>query len=224
MTRVFDVNGEERSLAWLAQEYDGCHPEFVASRLDMTSYARYFALAAVYVTEGPAVCKVEVRGDAGEPLRQPVCLSWPSLADPDHGLQDLAGSGAPFLWTRRGVAQFTETPTGVTGYGLGSAYGPLYQGWVISPSAPSDCLVGAGMKGGTNHRGPLHAVFQLTATGGAVVDPPATVDVAYARELGLRLATYVTPAGMLLSPEEVADRALEIARLIGGGADGSVGR
>ena len=114
-TRVFDVNGEERSLDWLAQQYDGCHPEFVASRLDMTSYARYFALAAVYVTEGPAVCKVEVRGEAGEPLHQPVCLSWPSLADPDHGLQDLAGSGAPFLWTRRGVAQFTETPTGGDG-------------------------------------------------------------------------------------------------------------
>ena len=37
----------------------------------------------------------------------------------------------------------------------------FYSTWVLS-SAPSDCLTKTGMKGGTEHAGPLHAVFVLT--------------------------------------------------------------
>ncbi len=211
MTRVFDVDGTERSLAWLAQQYDGCHPEYAAGKINLAGFARYFALVAIYVTEGPAVCKVEIRGETGEKLRHPACLSWPSLAAPDPGLADLSGSGAPVLWTRRGVAQFTETSTGVTGFGLGPSFGPLYQAWVISPSAPSDCLVGAGMKGGTDHRGPLFGVFQLTPTAGAGEPSPATTDLDYARQVALALAGQ-----MELSPQQVAERALAIAGLLTG--------
>lgn len=187
--RVFDVGGVEKDTTWLAANYDGCHPEYVAHHVDLARWERYFALVAVYCSEGPAAAKVETRDAAGAPLGGVYgCMSWPSLASPSPDLQSLANSGAPHLWTARGVPQRTDAG-GVTGFGLGSAYGPLYQMWIVSPSTPSDCLVGAGMKGGTNHRGPLHAVFQLAPTTVTPDPPPANeVDAAFFRAAALMIA------------------------------------
>jgi hypothetical protein len=154
---VYDVNGAERDLAWLAQAYDGCRVEEAM----IEGYEKVFRIVAIFVTEGPATFKAEVRNLQDQPHSgQPVAFSWPSLEEPDPELPDLTQSGAPIVWTSRGVNQRTDGG-GLTGFGLGQAYGPLYQSWVISPSTPSDCIVGAGMKGGTFHRGPLHVVWAL---------------------------------------------------------------
>ena len=67
------------------------------------------------------------------------------------------------------MIQRTEA-SGVTGFGLGGAYGPFYSTWVLS-SAPSDCLTKTGMKGGTPHNGPLHGVWILTPVGMPDPDP-----------------------------------------------------
>jgi hypothetical protein len=153
MTRIFDVNGDEKSLAWLAETYDGCTVLPCAT----TGYREKWTLAAVYCTEGPAVIKIETRRGAAIGADQPVVVTWPSLADPSSELSLLPAY--PHNWAARGVAQRTNS-AGVVGFGLGSSYGPLYHVWVLS-TAPSDCLSGTGMKGGTEHRGPLHGVWVL---------------------------------------------------------------
>ena len=176
--RVFDVDGTERTLNWLAVNYDGCHPEYAEDKISLDGYSHTFRLVAVFCTEGPATAKGEVREANGAPKAGIyVVLSWPSLSSPANDLPDLTGSGAPYTWTSRGIYQTTDA-SGVTGFGLGGSYGPLYQMWVLSPSTPSDCLVMTGMKGGTNHRGPLHAVFQYTANSAPPpVEPPPSGDL-----------------------------------------------
>ena len=156
-TRVFDLDGTERDEAWLSAEWDGCR----VLRANAEPGQLVWRLVAVYVTEGPALIKAEVRGEEGEARAgQPVALTYPLLERPDGGLQDLRGSGAQDLWSARGAALHTNND-GMAGFGLGGAYGPLYHVWVVSAGAHADCLTLTGMRGGTNHRGPLHAVWQL---------------------------------------------------------------
>jgi hypothetical protein len=158
MTRVFDINGIERNLSWLANNYDGCHPRYIDEMIDLQDYSHYFQLVAIYCTTGPAVAKIETIDSNGQPISgNYACFSWSSLSNPDPSLPDLSNSGVPFVWTSRGIYQRIDH--GITGFGLGPSYGPFYQSWILSPSTPSDCLVGGGMKGGTHHEGPLHAVF-----------------------------------------------------------------
>ena len=106
-----------------------------------------------------------------------------------------------------------RTSSGVTGFGLGSAYGPYYHAWVLS-SAPSDCLTKTGMKGGTNHRGPLHAVWQLAQVGAQPPKPdpdpdpgpgpqPAD-DLAFLQQLVLSMAPGTR------KPETLVQRARDI--------------
>lgn len=163
--KVYDVNGAARDLAWLAAQYDGCH-------IERGPAGTAFRIVTIQVTEGPAAFVAQVLGATGAPLMsQPVAFSWPSLSLPSGELPDLSGCGAPKIWTARGVYQRTDG-NGLTGFGLGTSYGPFYQGWVISPSRPSDCIVGSGMKGGTNHRGPLRVTWQLLDDAPVVVNPP----------------------------------------------------
>lgn len=221
--RVFDIDGTERDLAWLSTNYDGCHPEFVADKLDLSSWDRYFKLISIYCTTGNAVAKVEARDEDSIPMYGIWgCASWPSLANPSSGLQDLSNSGAPHIWTSHGVVQQTDAG-GITGFGLGSSYGPLYQLWIVSPSTPSDCLVMSGMKGGTPHNGPLHALFQLTETG-AVTPPdptdPNAPDIEYTKAVAMTLASQFVQMHNAnsyvyyeyMQPEEVVRRAVEIER------------
>lgn len=157
-TRVYDLDGTERDEAWLAQEWDGCR----VLRAPAEPGQLVWRLVAVYVTEGPALIKAEVRGEVGEARSgQPVALTYPLLERPDAGLTDLRESGAQDLWSARGAVLRTNAD-GLAGFGLGGAYGPLYHVWVVSAGAHADCLTLTGMRGGTNHRGPLHAVWQLT--------------------------------------------------------------
>ena len=153
---IFDIDGTPRTAAWLAAAYDGC--SVLPARIP-AGVTEYWRLAAIYCTTGPATLKVEVRRDATTPAgNQPVVATWPNLAQPSPDIPALPDN--PHNWTARGVIQRTEA-SGITGYGLGSAYGPFYSAWVLS-SVPSDCLTKTGMKGGTPHNGPLHAVFVLT--------------------------------------------------------------
>ena len=168
---IFDIDGTPRTAAWLAATYDGCH----VLPANTAGASEYWRLAAVYCTTGPATLKVEVRRDATTPAgNQPVVATWPALNDPSQDIDTLPAN--PHNWAVRGVIQRTEG-NGITGFGLGGenkddewnhegwrqteGYGPWFHTWVFS-GAPSDCLTKTGMKGGTPHNGPLHAVFVLT--------------------------------------------------------------
>ena len=166
---IFDIDGTPRTLAWLAATYDGCH----VLPANTAGASEYWRLAAVYCTTGPATLKAEARRGTIPAANQPIVLSWPSLAEPSPDLDALPAS--PNNWTTRGVVQRTEA-SGVVGFGLGSTYGPFYSCWVLS-SAPSDCLTKTGMKGSTEHAGPLHAVFVLTPVGMPDPDPIPAGDV-----------------------------------------------
>ena len=170
MTRIYDLDGTERTIAWLAQAYDGC--AVLPARVRETD-TEVWRLEAVYVTEGPATLKIEARRGVTHADNQTVALSWPALGEPSPELDLLPPS--PNNWTTRGVTGRTGS-SGVYGAGLGSTYGPFYHAWVMS-SAPSDCLTKAGMKGGTNHRGPLHGVWVLQPVAPVDPDPIPAGDV-----------------------------------------------
>lgn len=153
MVQIFDFDGSERDQEWLAAQYDGCQVLLA----DTTGATEVWRLVAVFVTEGPALFKMGVRRQGAPAVGQSVVLTWPRLDTPDGELPALPVSR--FRWAERGVLH-TTNEDGVHGFGLGPAYGPFYHAWVWS-SVPSDCLSGVGMKGGTNHRGPLHGVWVL---------------------------------------------------------------
>lgn len=155
-TRVFDIDGTERSIDWLREAWDGCEvlPAHVPA-----SVTEYWHLVSVYCTSGPAVLKAEVRRTATISAdNQPVVATWPNLTNPSPDIPTLPDN--QHNWAQRGATQRTEG-SGVTGFGLGTTFGPFYHVWVLS-SVPSDCLSKAGMKGGTDHHGPLHGVWVLT--------------------------------------------------------------
>lgn len=154
-TKVYDIDGTEKDLEWLAAEWDGC--EVLPARI-LAGNTEYWQLAAIYCTTGPAVFKAEVRRGAVPADNQPVILTWPNLTNPSNEIPTLPHN--PHNWAPRGVTQRTENG-GITGFGLGSTFGPFYHAWVSS-SAPSDCLSKTGMMGGTNHSGPLHGVWVLS--------------------------------------------------------------
>lgn len=164
MTRVFEANGTERSMEWLAANYDGC--TVLPARVDETDGQKW-QLDAIYMNastgeiKAPALFKAETRRNELPVSGQPVAFIWPSLANPapaDENVKALPPGRNN--WSPRAVVQRTDGG-GMTGFGLGQYYGPLYHAWVMS-SAPSDCLTGTGMKGGTDHHGPLHGVWSLT--------------------------------------------------------------
>jgi hypothetical protein len=154
MTRVFDLDGSEKDLNWMAQQYDGA----AVLQADTTGATEVWRLAAIYVIEGPPLLKAEVRSKANLPVgNQPVVMTYPRLNDPNISLELLTTYAT--RWADRGVVHRTNAE-GLFGFGLGTTYGPFYHTWVLS-SAPSDCLTRTGMKGGTEHRGPLHPVWVL---------------------------------------------------------------
>lgn len=155
-TKVYDLDGTERDLDWLARTYDGA--TVLPARLQDTDSA-VWRLVAIYVTTGPAVAKAETRHAKGPVANQPVAFTYPNLTTPNADLPPLPA--ARNHWANRAVVQRTDA-SGLTGFGLGASFGPWYHLWVVS-NAPSDCLARVGMKGGTNHTGPLHGVWALQA-------------------------------------------------------------
>lgn len=156
-TRVFDYDGSEKNLDWLAQAYDGC--TVLPARLQEGD-TQVWRLVAIFVQgdlKAPALFKIETRGKDGRAaIGQPVALTYPELNQPNPELQQIPHENR---WSDRAAVGRTNSD-GFYGAGLGPSYGPLYHAWVLS-SAPSDCMTKAGMKGGTNHFGPLHGVWQL---------------------------------------------------------------
>jgi len=146
-TRVYDIDGAERDLQWLRDAWDGC--EVLPAKIPAGT-TEYWQLAAVYCTTGPAVFKVEARRNNMPAYDQPVVLTWPDLGSPSSELPSLPAN--THNWSTRGVIQRTSG-SGITGFGLGSSYGPWYHSWVLS-NAPSDCLSRTGMKGGTRTTAP----------------------------------------------------------------------
>ena len=157
---VYDQTGEQKSAEWLYQNFDG----FEVLRTTVEN-SKSFRVVAVYVTEGPATFVAEVRAQngSGQP-NQPIAFSYPTLEHPDPNLTSISQYNVPQLWTTRVVTPQRTNGEGITGFGLGSSYGPFYSSFVLSPTLPSDCVTKAGMKGGTNHVGPLHVVWQITET------------------------------------------------------------
>lgn len=170
MTKVFDLNGAERDLAWLQANYGAR----VAACGDA---GPHFEVAEVRIQEGPAVVTVEVRDEAGGRLPNfAVAWHWPNAP---HDLTQAAY--APFLTRFKSPVdiQWTAAPNGDTGFGTGpGAYiqGPIADGgahatWVLSDQYRSDALDRIGQLGGTEHRGPNKVVFRLVS--GTPADDPA---------------------------------------------------
>lgn len=163
---IYDKSGVRRDMAWLQQKYGN------VQFLDAGSGPK-FRLVRVDETEGPAVLKIRLLNQQGQPhAGQPVANHWP-----DNSLPYLGNSGLKTLWRDRAVYQNTDSE-GFTGFGLGtgSYIGNLQQGgphvvWVLSPSLASDGMSGLGMLGGTNHAGPLFLTFQV---GDETATPPPT--------------------------------------------------
>lgn len=153
MTQVYDQDGIERSLEWLAQEYDGC----TVLPANTGNASAVWRLETIIVTDGAPTLTLEARRGLWPAERQAVALTWPSLASPSMDLDTLMN--IPTNWASRGVIGWTDSD-GVYGAGLGETFGPWYHAWV-QDSAPSDCLTKTGMKGGTNCRGPLRGVWVL---------------------------------------------------------------
>jgi len=153
---IYDQNGNRRDATWLREKYGK------VQFLDAGPGPK-FRLVRVDETEGPAVLKVRLLDQQGQPhIGQPVANHWP-----DSTLPYLGNSGLKTLWRDQAVYQSTDS-AGFTGFGLGtgSYIRDLREGgphviWVLSPSLASDGLSGVGMLGGTNHAGPLFLTFQV---------------------------------------------------------------
>ena len=156
-TKVFDIDGTERSLEWLRQAWDGC--EVLPARIP-AGVTEYWKLEEVHCTTGTIVVTVSARRGSLPAVSQPVVMTYPNLADPSHELPTLSPS--PYNWAPRGDVKRTNS-NGLYEYELGPTFGPFYHAWIQS-SVPSDCLSKTGMKGGTDHHGPLHGVWVLTPT------------------------------------------------------------
>lgn len=203
---IYDKHGNRRDLTWLRQKYGN------VQLLDAGAGPK-FRLVRIDESEGPAVLKVRVLDEQGNPRAdQPVANHWP-----DPGLPDLRNGGLKTLWRDRAIHQRTDG-AGFTGFGLGagSYIANLQEGgphvvWVLSPSLPSDGVSGLGMLGGTNHEGPLFLTFQVGQDGDVTPPPPAPEP----RDDLDRLLVLAAPmASGNRAPQAIAARAAEIlARL-----------
>ncbi len=161
--KVYSQSGQLQTWEWLRANYGNV-------LYTPAPAGTAFRLTEIHITEGPATLIVSTQ--AG----QPVANHWPGIqVDPVHHNYDL--SQDPNLKTRPYPVACVQSTNanGDTGFGLGTgsyiqnleAGGP-HTVWVLSPSTFSDFVSGIGMLGGTDHRGPLHLVFQLQS---ATPDP-----------------------------------------------------
>ena len=151
----------KRNMAWLEQAY---WPIEVLEPPDedKARYGGWFRLESITVTAGDATLTVEVFDENGKPMPGMwVANFWPDAPDP-------IPEGLASRWKE--VADLKRTDErGQHGYGLGpgsyvrdvNVGGPHWV-WVVSPFKPSTCAGRLGMKGGTNHEGPLRVRFVLT--------------------------------------------------------------
>jgi len=159
---IWDASGTQRDWAWLHAKY---------GRLEHRRAAGYprFALVRIEETSGPPILKVKLVDTVGAPIGALVALTYPDLSAPASYLQDLTrGNPALSPWSTRGIVQFTDGATGVTGFGLGGdswirdfAAGGPYHVWPFHSEVYSDCLSWIGWLGGTDHAGPCALTFQL---------------------------------------------------------------
>jgi hypothetical protein len=170
MTKVFDIDGTERDLAWLAATWDGC--EVLPARIPAGTM-EYWRLAEIHCTTGTVVVTVSARRGNLPAVSQPVVMSYPNLTNPSTALDTLPAN--QHNWAQRGDAKRTNS-NGLYEYELGPTFGPFYHAWILS-SVPSDCLSKTGMMGGTDHHGPLHGIWVLTPLTPPDPDPDPDGDV-----------------------------------------------
>jgi len=117
---------------------------------------RYWRLAKVMETEGPAIIQAFAVEDGAPAIEVPIWNSWPD--------NSLPMTPWPYAWMQRAMCQGTDGVDGTTGFGLGggSYYFPpgngphtLWCGEVL----PSQGITGVGMLSGTNHMGPLRLTW-----------------------------------------------------------------
>lgn len=169
-TRVFDIDGSEKDLAWLAATWDGCEVICAAIPEGCTEYWR---LAEIHCTTGNVVLAVSARRGNLPAVGQPVVMTYPNLTNPSTELPTLPSN--PHNWSQRGDVKRTNS-NGIYEYELGPTFGPFYYAWIMS-SVPSDGLGKTGMMGGTDHHGPLHGIWVLTPVGAPDPDLDPTGDV-----------------------------------------------
>lgn len=158
MTKIYDVNGAEKSEAWLKEKFG-----VVVARADKSE--KRFALTEIQVTEGPATLIVIARDKTGVPLNShAVAFYWP---DAPTNLMTKDGDVFQTRFKGRANVQWTDA-NGMTGYGLGMGsyiYDPKVGGphavWILHNLYESDALDKFGMLAGTNHVGPLRLTFSL---------------------------------------------------------------
>jgi hypothetical protein len=159
--QVYDVNGTLRDWNWLIAKY---------GRIQWQQGLLYpcFKLIRIRETVGPASLKVTLLDANGNPMGALAALTYPDLVNPWSELPLITkGDLAKSMWSNRGVLQFADPNSGMTGFGLGSdswikdlAAGGPYHVWVFHTTAYSDCLSWLGWLGGTDHAGPMDVTFQ----------------------------------------------------------------
>ena len=154
--QVFDVNGQQRTWAWLQDKY----------KCGMTAApaGSAFRLVRVDETIGPAVFIVNVRDVAGGAQGNQPVAQWWNGAEGDDRSTSLVGVGLQSVYHARAIVERTNG-NGDIGfpYGAGGVIhedGP-YEFWVLSPSLPSDAVTGLGWLGGTDHACPGRLTFQI---------------------------------------------------------------
>jgi hypothetical protein len=193
-TRVFDIDGTEKDLAWLAATWDGC--EVLPAHIPEGT-TEYWRLAEIHCTTGNVVVAVSARRGNLPAVSQPIVMTYPNLTNPSTALPTLPTN--PHNWAQRGDAKRTNS-NGLYEYELGPTFGPFYHAWIMS-SVPSDCLSKTGMMGGTDHHGPLHGIWVLTPVSAPDPDPIPTGDVV---ERLTRIETKLTKLSQHLGADQAA--------------------
>jgi hypothetical protein len=211
---LFNNSGtyETKDWAWLTATFGPGLKLLDAGNVDK------FALVKIVVTQAEASLNAHLTDENGQPAAGVyVGRSYPSLANPDPGLQDLSGGGLKTMWSKRAVVQKTDA-NGQTGFGMGTgdyikdlSIGGPDTVWVCSPSTASDGLTGIGMLGGTVHECPTHLYFQFTKAGSVTppVNPPPTP-----AEGTLRALLTAAQGDMTAISAAVADYQAKISRAL----------
>lgn len=165
--QIYDAEGGLRDLTWLRANYGDL--QFLSG-----GHGPKFVLSAIRETKGPSAIVVLVHrlqnGSRVPMLTQPVANYWLNMRlDPDNSSIKSLGPELKSRYQNVACVQYTDGVESSTGFGMGggSYYTPTvsqrgpHTVWVLSPSYPSDGVLGLGMLPGTNHWGMLRVEFEL---------------------------------------------------------------
>ncbi len=146
--RIFDMNGNEKDLAWAKAKYG---VEF--RRAEVSAGAKVFRLVELWEKTGHSALITQVLNEDGQPIdKQDVAFYWPGAPDPPDPPTD--------VYDHDWHDNFVHGPTNVNGdvgpgMGRGAYHGEGEGGphavWVRDPGVPSDICEKLGMLAGTFH-------------------------------------------------------------------------